>query len=142
MMILQQLIFGKAIEPVDANGTTATAVNFDRATLGGVDEVAVLVHTGNVAANMTELKVQHSEDGSTNWGDITGAAFTAPTAAAGDNTLRVALFDARPLRRYLRVVATAGAGATLISSVFIGARSGQTPNTTAERGVTEALVVV
>ena len=109
--------------PLDINGTTNAGTAFDCSKLKGLGEVAAIVTIGNIAADSTVLKVQHSDDNST-WADVTGAAFTStalPLAATGDNKQWMFHFrTGGTLKRYLRVSATAGAGATLYGVVWIG----------------------
>jgi hypothetical protein len=109
--------------PLDINGTTNSGAGFDTTVLGGLGEVAAIVTIGNIAANMTALKIQHSNNNS-DWDDLSGSSFSGtalPTAGDGDN--KQWLFHFRTggsLRRYLRVVGTGGAGATLYGVVWIG----------------------
>ena len=140
MQTLQTLKFAKAINVVDANGTTATAVAVDCI---GASDVAILVQIGNIAANMTALKVTECDTSGGSYTDITGAAFTNPTAAGSDNTLAVCYINRRngARKRYLKVTATAGADATLIGAVALLASNEQTPDTDTERGVAESLTV-
>lgn len=142
MLYLPNAVFGRGIDPVDTNGTTTNGPSFDLAALGGgFREVACIVSIGNIAANATTLKIQESNDNST-WTDVTGGGFTAPTAAAGDNTIRVAVVTTGGARnRYVRVTATGGAGATVISAVWVGLGATQSPNSATERNVSEYLFV-
>lgn len=140
MQTLQTLRFAKAINIVDANGTTATAIAVDTI---GASEVAILVPIGNIAANMTALKVTECDTSGGSYTDITGAAFTNPTAAGSDNTISVCYLNYRngSRKRYLKVTATAGAAATLIGAYAILAGNERTPDTDTERGVAESLTV-
>ncbi len=140
MQTLQTLKFAKAINLVDANGTTATAIAVDCI---GSAEVAILVPIGNIAADMTALKVTECDTSGGSYTDITGAAFTNPTASGSDNTYRVCFINRRngSRKRYLKVTATAGAAATLIGAVALLASNEQTPDTDTERGVAESLTV-
>lgn len=130
--------------PLDINGTTNTGAAFDTTVLGGLGEVAAIVTIGNIAANATALKVEHSNDNSS-WADVTGAAFTGtalPTAADGDNDCWLFHFrTGGSLRRYLRVTATGGAGATLYGVVWIGLHGakGVTGTTEVERSASQNL---
>lgn len=134
----QNYKFQKMIVPIDANGTTVTDTEVD--TLG-FDYLTVIVQLGNVAANMTTLKLQESDSSGASEADFTGSAFTAPTAAGGDNDVLVAFVDLRKRKRYISIVATAGAGATLISAIGILSRAEVTPTSATERGVDEQLIV-
>ena len=114
--------------PLDINGTTNNGTGFDTAILGGLGEAACIVTIGSIAADATALKIQESADNSA-WSDITSGGFTGtalPTAAAGDN--KQWLFHVElggPRLRYLRVVATAGAAATLYGAMWIGLNPAQ-----------------
>jgi hypothetical protein len=134
----QNYKFQKMIVPIDANGTTVTDTEID--TLG-FDYLTVIVQMGNVNANMTALKLQESDASASGEADFTGGAFTAPTAAGGDNDVLVAFVDLRKRKRYISIVATAGAGATLISAIGILSRTEVTPTSATERGVDEQLIV-
>jgi hypothetical protein len=126
------------IVPIDTTGATATDVEVD--TLG-FDYLTVIVQLGNVAANMTALKLQESDTTAASEADFTGGAFTAPTAAAGDNDVLVAFVDLRKRKRFISIVATGGAGATLISAIGILSRAEVTPTSATERGIDEQLIV-
>ena len=130
--------------PLDINGTTNSGAAFDTTVLGGLGEAAAIVTIGNIAADMTTLKVEHSNDNSS-WADVSGSAFTStalPTAAGGDNDCWLFHFrTGGSLRRYLRVSATAGAGATLYGVVWIGLHGAQgvTGTTEVERSASQNL---
>lgn len=135
---IQNAKFGKGINPVDSTGATTDGTTFD--TLGFNYAVCVL-SVGNIAANSSACKIQESDDDST-WADVSGGGFTAPTAAAGDNTIRACFLPLGGSRkRYLRVTITGGAGATLVSAVWIASRANQSPNSATERGLTEQVFV-
>jgi hypothetical protein len=138
MIDMQNVKFQKMIVPIDNTGATATDVEVD--TLG-YDYLTVIVQLGNVAANMTALKLQESDVTGSGEADFTGGAFTAPTAAAGDNDVLVAFVDLRKRKRFISIVATAGAGATLISAIGILSRAEVTPTSATERGIDEQLIV-
>jgi hypothetical protein len=138
MIDLQNCKFQKMIVPIDTTGATATDVEVD--TLG-FDYLTVIVQLGNVAANMTALKLQESDTTAASEADFTGGAFTAPTAAAGDNDVLVAFVDLRKRKRFISIVATGGAGATLISAIGILSRAEVTPTSATERGIDEQLIV-
>ena len=142
MITVQNYTFGVGLNPIDTTGATTNGTAFDTRANGGVSQATCIVSIGNIAANMTTLKLEMSNDNSA-WVDVTGGGFTAPTAAGADNTLRVAYVNLgnSTIRRYLRVTATGGAGATLISAVWIGTRNGQSANTDTERGVAQSLFI-
>lgn len=138
MIDMQNVKLQKMIVPIDANGTTVTDTEVD--TLG-FHYLTVIVQLGNVAANMTTLKLQESDTSAASEADFTGGSFTAPTAAGGDNDVLVAFVDLRKRKRYISIVATAGAGATLISAIGILSRAEVTATSATERGVDEQLIV-
>lgn len=138
MIVLQNAKFQKMIVPIDTTGATATDVEVD--TLG-FDYLTVIVQLGNVAANMTALKLQESDTSGASEADFTGGSFTAPTAAGGDNDVLVAFVDLRKRKRYISIVATGGAGATLISAIGILTRAEVTPTSATERGIDEQLIL-
>ena len=135
---LQNAKIVQMLRPIDATGATLTDVEVDTA---GYDYLTVIVSTGNVAANMTTLKLQESDSTGASEADFTGGAFTAPTAASGDNNVLAAFIDLRKRKRYISTVATGGAGATLISAVGILTRAEVSPTSATERGLNEQLIL-
>ncbi len=124
------------LAPIDANGTTATDTEVDTA---GFHYLSVIISAGNVAANMSALTLNESDTAAQ-----TGTAFvtfTALTAAGGDNDTVAAFIDLRKRKRYISLVATAGAGATLLSVVGILSRADTTPDTATEQGLVERFIV-
>lgn len=108
--------------PLDINGTTNNGAAFDTTVLGGVGEAVAIVTIGACAATATALRVEHSDDNST-WAAITGGGFSGTALPTSGTTNKQWLFHIRTggtIRRYLRVVATAGAGSTLYGVVWIG----------------------
>lgn len=73
-----------------------------------------LIHLNAGAGNAgtTTTKLQHSDDGSTNWTDVDGGAFAAVGVTASAQTLRL---NADRLKKFVRVVDTLAGGATAIS---------------------------
>lgn len=136
MFDLQSVVVAKTIAPVDSTGATTDGSAYDTKALGGCREVLCIVQLGNVAANMTTLKIEHSNDNST-WAAVTSGtwdvAVVGLAASADNDTLIAHIVMGGSIRRYLRVTATGGAGATLISAVFIGVHQ-QKPQTVTERG--------
>ncbi len=148
MKLLQTLKTPMAFNPLDTTGATTTGTALDLMTGGAagtvqgngapVSEVMCILLTGNVAANMTGLSIEESADNSS-YTAITGAAFTNPTAASGDNKVYTCILPVGGTRkRYLRVTATGGAGATLLAGVWVVV-TGQSPNSDTERGTAETL---
>lgn len=132
----QNYKFQTMIRPVDTTGGTASDIEVDTR---GYDYLTVIVTLGNVAANMTALKLQESDSSGASEADFTGSAFTAPTSS-DDNKLYVAFIDLRKRKRYISIVATGGAGATLISAVGMLSRAEVTPTSATERGAAEQLI--
>lgn len=62
------------------------------------------------SAGNSVVKLQDSADGSTNWTDVTGAAFAAVTAAAASH--QEITLNTDKLRKFVRVVNTITGGAT------------------------------
>lgn len=60
--------------------------------------------TGSPSTQSLAAKLQHSDDGSTGWADISGAAITAISAASSAAKVNVNLSTAK---QYIRVVETA-----------------------------------
>lgn len=140
MLDLGNVVVGGLLFPIDTTGaTTVSTTAFDTATLGGgINSVLAVAITGNVAADMTGLLVTECETSGGTYTTVTGAAFTSPTAAAGDNKAYAALIPMGGLRkRYLKISATGGAGATLVCGLILGERANQTPSSATERGLQE-----
>ena len=129
-----------ALAPIDANGGAVTPLAID--TLG-FNALSILILVGNLAADMTALKLQECETSAGSYTDVTGGAFVAfPLAATGDGKIwrfNVKLAGAR--KRFYKVAGTAGAGASLIGMVAIlGRANNLVPNTAAGSGCFEAPV--
>jgi hypothetical protein len=141
MVPLQNIVFGLSVPPIDANGTTPTATVFDTAQitngLGPSCTVGVLISIGNIAANATSCIVQEASDSGFSTDVATVVTFTNPTAAGSDNTLLFATINMGARQRYFRVQITGGAGATLVSAVFMALPTGIAPSTATLRGVAQ-----
>ena len=138
MIHMQNAKFHTFIAPLDINGTTATDAELD---CSGYHYLTVYILTGNVAANMTALKLQESDTTGASEADISGGAFTAPLATGGDNNEYIAMIDLRKRKKFISLVATAGSGATLISAIGILTRAEVSPTDITTRGVTEQLIL-
>lgn len=134
---LQNAKIVQMVKPVDTNGATQTDVEVDTA---GYDYLTVIVSTGNVAADMTTLKLQESNSSGASEADFTGGAFTAPAGTGGDNNVLAAFIDLRKRKRYISIVVTGGAAATLISVVGILTNAEVSPTSVTERGLNEQLI--
>lgn len=87
------------------NGAAVNVVDYQ-----GIALVHLNAGPGN--AGTTTVKLQHSEDGSTNWEDVAGGTFAAVGTTASAQTL---MLNADKLRKFVRVVDTLAGGATAIS---------------------------
>ncbi len=110
-----------------------------------------LVHFGAVGANPTALRLEESDAA-----DMTGATpvpgsvvGTDPTDDGGPSVLTAAALankttkfevDLRFRKRYQRVVAAAGAGATYLAAACHLKRGEQVPVTTAQKGCSQVLM--
>lgn len=95
-----------AAASITATGN-GTAVN-----VGDYAGIALLhLNSGATNAGTNVVKLQHSEDGSTNWEDVSGAAFAAVGTSASAQTIK---FNADKLRKFVRVVDTLAGGATAV----------------------------
>lgn len=147
MHTLQNAYFAQCWRPIDATGVTVTALALDSAQApAGFSELCIIIQTGNVAADMTALKLQHCETSGGVYTDVTGGNFGAttplPLASGGDNGLWaifVTLSGAG--KRFYKVVATGGAGATLIAGLAIFTRAGVAPDTMALRGLVDGTII-
>lgn len=138
MLALQNVKFQKMIVPASISSATATEIECDTK---GYDYLTVIVQLGDVPANMTVLKLQETDTSGSGEADFTGSAFTAPTAAGGDSDVLVAFIDLRKRKRYISIVATAGAGTTFLSAIGILSRAEVSPTSATERGIDEQLVL-
>ncbi len=95
-----------AAASITASGN-GTAVN-----VGDYQGLALLhLNSGATNAGTNAVKLQHSEDGSTSWEDVSGAAFTAVGTSASAQTLKI---NSDKLRKFVRVVDTLAGGATAV----------------------------
>lgn len=69
----------------------------------------LLLNAGQTNAGTVTIKLQHSDDGTTNWADVPGAAFAAVGTTASAQALSI---NADKLRKFARVVDTLAGGAT------------------------------
>lgn len=138
MIDLQNCKIVRMLDPIDINGVTATDTEVDTF---GWDYLTVIVVNGNVAANMTALKLQESDTSGSGEADIISGAFSNPAATGGDNTRRAAFLDLRKRKRYISTVATGGAAATLITVIGILSRAEVSPTSATECGLDEQLIL-
>lgn len=102
-------IFTLTAPASQASTVTGSAVDLAALDLQGNVEITQAV--GDVTGTITG-KIQDSADGSTGWADISGAAFTAVTAA--NDTQRLTI-NATSVRRYIRYVGTIVTGPAVVS---------------------------
>lgn len=138
----QNVKFVIGTNPSDVNGAGASltaAVD----TLG-FNSMVVLIHVGNIAADMTVLKLTECDTSGGTYTAVTGADFSAstyPLATGGDNTLSaifVTLGTGR--KRYFKVGYTPGAAATLLCIDFILFEPDVAPVTATQHGVSYQLI--
>lgn len=88
--------------------------------VGDYQGIAQLVlNAGPTNAGTDTIKLQHSADGSTNWEDVTGAAFTAVGTSASAQTV---LINSDKLRKYVRVVDTLAGATSIVRGVSLVGR--------------------
>ena len=145
MNALQNAYFYLDYPPQDVNSTTAfgtTGIDLGGSGavgVGGYSDLCCIIQFGNVAAALdAQPKIEHSTDNST-WVDVTGATFTATLGAAThDNKIMIGnIKTGGALRRYVRAYFDCGAGATLLSVLWVGLNPGDGINGATEiaRGV-------
>ena len=84
-----------------ANGSAVDILNYEG------QAAAILQSAAGTGTTPTlDVKLQDSEDGSTGWADVIGAAFAQVTNAAA--SIQVVKFNASAAKRYIRAVATVG----------------------------------
>ncbi len=89
----------------------AASGNGSAVNVGDYQGIALLVlNSGATNAGTNTIKLQHSDDGSTNWTD-TGDQFTAVTTSASYQEIMI---NADKLRKFVRVVDTLAGGATAV----------------------------
>jgi hypothetical protein len=104
----------------------------------GFDYATVVCHFGAIGAGgVTALKLEHSDESSANFGDITGANFSGGKGPKGedlalpvdadDNKLFMFQVDMRGKKRYLNLIATAGAQAVFMSAHAVLSRADVAP---------------
>lgn len=124
------------LSPIDINGVTATDTEVDTT---GYSYLTVVIRTGNVAGDMSALTLNESDTAAQ-----TGTAFvtfTAPAGTGGDNTTTVAFIDLRKRKRYISLVATASANATLICVLGFLTRADEAPDSATERGIDQQVII-
>lgn len=134
---LQNAKYAALLAPISVNGTAATTTELD--TLG-YDYVTVIVQAGSLGATMDELSLTHSDTAGSGHAAITGGTWTDPVGTTDNGKIFVAFLDMRKLKRYVKLTADPGAGATLLSALAVLTNAEVSPTSVTERGVAEALI--
>lgn len=81
----------------------------------------LVLNSGAGNAGTSTFKIQDSPDGTNDWADVTGGAFTAVATTAAEQTLKI---NTDRLRKFVRVVDTLAGGANAISRsiVLVGSK--------------------
>lgn len=143
MVALQNIRVANMLPAVSANGAAFTTTAADSVAVGTkADYATIIVNLGAMASALTVLKLTDSDDNST-YGDVTGfiggTDFTLPTAT-DDNKFVVFQVDLRKRKRYLKVEATAGVGAIVMSITCVFSRTKIGTNSATDSGAL-ALVI-
>ena len=94
-------LFDPAAHTATVNGSAVDILDYEG------HAAAILQSAAGTGTTPTlDVKLQDSADGSTDWQDVSGAAFTQVTDAAA--AAEVIKFNASDVRRYVRAVATIG----------------------------------
>jgi hypothetical protein len=143
MVALQNIRLANMLPAVSANGAAFTTTAADSLATGiKSDYATIIVNLGAMASALTVLKLTESDDNST-YADVTGFVggtnFTLPTAT-DDNKFVVFQVDMKARKRYLKVEATAGVGAIVMSISCVFSRGKIGTNSAADSGAL-ALVI-
>ena len=99
-----------------ANTAAATGAAVD---LIDYDAPVVIVQSHGVSTGTLDGKIQDSADGSTDWQDVSGAAFTqSPTTA---DVKRLAI-NPKSVRRYIRYLGTVVTGPQVVGVALVGVK--------------------
>jgi hypothetical protein len=135
---------------VDAGSFTCASVDTK-----GWDWCTIIILLGATDIAMAALKLQHADADSAH-ADITGGSFASATmtngsaaalpaasGATGDNTMHAIQVDCRNVKRFLKLVATAGDGSagTYMTAFAILSRGKEAPNSLTERGFAQEIAV-
>ena len=116
--LLQNTKLNQQIAPASRSAGTVNGTAVDASLY---TEASLLVDAGAIASATTlDVTLQHSEDGSTNWNDISGAAIVQLTAGAGGlASIGVNLALMSNKRKYLRASAVVGGSSTAVYGVSL-----------------------
>ena len=76
----------------------------------------LILNSGPTNAGTDTIKLQHSDDGSTGWTDVPGAAFTAVGTTASEQALT---FNTDRFKKFVRVVDTLVTATSVTRSVSL-----------------------
>jgi hypothetical protein len=104
------------LHPVASETATFTGATTNIADLRALDgDIQVILDSGAAAANGTMTgQIQGSADGTTNWANVAGGAFTAVAQTASKQVLTLNKDD---IPRYIRFVGTIASSGTTTYSV-------------------------
>jgi hypothetical protein len=92
-------LFDPSDRSASANGTAIDILSYEG------QAAAILQSAAGTGTTPTlDVRLQDSSDGSTDWADVTGAAFAQVTNAAAST--QIVKFNASAVQRYIRAVAT------------------------------------
>jgi len=98
-----------------SQAATVTGSAFNIAALNWDGQIEITQNVGAVTGSITG-KIQDSADGSTGWADVSGAAFTAATAAG----VQRITFEAGATAGYIRYVGTIVTGPAVVGVTASG----------------------
>lgn len=144
MQSLQNVYIVNVLPAISVTGGgTATCNEVDTVQSGVKYNYAKFIISAGLigAGGFATLKIQESDTSGSGGADITGASWTA-LVDADDNkvlTCDIALTGSR--KRYLTLVATNGANASVMACVCLLGRANEAPITATAAGIKEALIV-
>jgi len=136
MKNMQNVKFAATVVPQSLNAATGTSTAVD--TLG-FSYATCVVHLGALTTDATACKWTSCDTSGGSYVDIPGATFTTLPLSTDDNGFFSVFVNLQGRGRYLKVVFTAGAAATLVTAFVILSEANETPNTAAERGLVQQL---
>ena len=140
----QAMKYVQAIAPAVVDGATATAIAVD--TLG-FEYLALIISLGVADDALTALKVTESDVSGSGYTDVDDADFSADSslpAATEDGLLFGAFINLQNRKRYIKVVATAGAtgAGVAISALAILSEAKIVPSDAESRGLEREVTVI
>jgi hypothetical protein len=118
----ERVAIAAVVNPANNNNTTANTAAVD---MSKWHEAMFVLLLGSVD-NTTDMKLQESADGSTNWGDIAGKAITQlnNTNSNKQAIITIKSIELTPSKRYVRAQVTSGNGTTnLLAAVGFGLKA-------------------